>query len=296
MLKLAGASAHCPDLRRRISHLLQQECLLILLDRAKGERPVKILRRDIVIVLAAQPNAEFPDVPAVRDGGVILQLVIIFRIERTPHLRPTLVERPQHLDLRRGTIGDTLLRAAEILKASLIDADYEDRGINGAYRLIGVLVVVTERKQIEAADARSLDVGARKRVAKNQRVGGVQLVIHARAHSRVALRDFEDAEKGLSREILRIQRDGVDDGAVIHRVALRVEVERGSFVDGTAGFAFQLIEQQRGFLGGKRIARVPDVVRVVVMQLAVESIRPGLGEDLGSGDLACRTRARTDSS
>ncbi len=79
-------------------------------------------------------------------------------------------------------------------------------------------------------------------------------------------------------QCLRIQRHGVDDGAIVHHVPLAIEGKRRPLVDGPAGVAFNFVQQQRCFLRRVRIARVPDVVGVIVVERAAIVIGSRLGE------------------
>src|SRR5207249_9060861 len=50
----------------------------------KSECPVKVLRRDVVVCLAAQPHTKSPTVLSVEHTQIVLELLIGLRIERMP--------------------------------------------------------------------------------------------------------------------------------------------------------------------------------------------------------------------
>ncbi len=180
---------------------------------------------------------------ALGNRSVVLQLVVILRVEGAPQLRSAFVESSQHLDLRFLARGDPLLRAAEILEARLVDARSEYRRVRHLHRLVGVLVIVSARCQVEATNPGPVDIGVREGIAKYQSVRVIQLIIDPRTHPREALRHLEDAEKRLDSQCLGIQRHRVGDGAVVNRVPLRIQIEGCALVDGSTGIALQLVQQ-----------------------------------------------------
>ena len=112
-----------------------------------------------------------------------------------------------------------------------------------------------------------------------QRIVAVQSIVDARAGASKNLRDFVNTEIRLDAQRLRAQRNGIDDRAVIHRVPLAIEDERRALIDGAAGVAFEFIEQKRGLLRRIGIARVPDIVGVIVIQRPPVAIAARLSEN-----------------
>src|SRR5204863_9634839 len=118
--ELRGAAAESPDLRRRVTELLQFECPPVSVDRlypgeyrlagsiqhcpvfsiqgwslsaSEREDSVVILRREAVARLQSRTDAKLHDVAAVNHSGVVLQFVIVQRIEGMARLRAAAVER-----------------------------------------------------------------------------------------------------------------------------------------------------------------------------------------------------------
>src|SRR5579859_472484 len=218
---------------------------------------------------------------AVENGHVLLKLVVRLRVERVAYLRATTVERSQHLDRRGQTVGEVVGVRTEILKAHFIDdvrSDY--RRLAGLHVLVIVLRVIPARDQVEAADAGILDIHVRIPVAEGKRVVRRELIIHARAHADTTLWHAENIRERIADERSGIERNGIDDGAVIHRVAADVQKKRRTLVDGPAQVAAILLKHERGFLRGVRIARVPDIVGEIVEARTVKLVRARLGENL----------------
>ena len=137
-------------------------------------------------------------------------------------------------------------------------------GFRDLRRVAGALGVSSARDQVEAAYAGVLDVGAREVVARGQRVVGGELIIHPRREDYAALRNAQHAGERIDDgERLRVDRDAVDDGAVVDGMALDVEGERRALVDGAAQHAAVLLQQKGRLALRVGVARVPEIVAEV---------------------------------
>ena len=272
---LAGVEG---ELRRSAPRDAKQS-LLITLDGAENECAVEVVRRDVVFQIAPQADAVFPDVRAFRRRRIVLQLESILRVVRLAKLRAPVVESSDHFNLGSVAFRQPMARAAEILEARLIDAVAEHGRFRGLYGLIQIAVVIAARGQVERSDTGAINVGLRDGIADLQRIVAVQSIVDARAGASKNLRDFVNTEIRLDAQRLRAQRNGIDDRAVIHRVPLAIEDERRALIDGAAGVAFEFIEQKRGLLRRIGIARVPDIVGVIVIQRPPVAIAARLSEN-----------------
>ena len=82
------------------------------------------------------------------------------------------------------------------------------------------------------------------------------------------------------RQRLRIDRDGVGDGTVVHHVALRIDGEGRFLRQRPAGVAFELIQQEGRLVGRIRVARIPEIVGEIPLRGAAILVGTGLGKDL----------------
>ena len=104
----------------------------------KSECAFEVLRRDVVICLAAQPHAKSPTVPSVDHSHVILKLMIVLGIERMPRRGRATVERPEHLNRGPDGIRRYLVTRPEKLKACLVHHIFrEHRGLCSLDRVRG---------------------------------------------------------------------------------------------------------------------------------------------------------------
>src|SRR5260370_25728267 len=88
------------------------------------------------------------------------------------------------------------------------------------------------RNKIESSDASARNISASKTIANGQCVLGVELIVNARVYSETALsRPKHISERIDNRECLWIERDCVDDRAVVNLIAPNIEKERGTLAD-----------------------------------------------------------------
>ena len=156
--------------------------------RAAGKREgaVEILRRDVVVGLAAQANAEAPGMRAFHDRSVVLQLVIVLRVESRPTFAPPSLNDCSTMDRRAGAVGDRLRGAAVVLEARFIHRAADQDGVGRLHCLVGELRMIAARSQVESADAVVPHVGVGNAVAEHQGVVLAELVVDARADVGVA--------------------------------------------------------------------------------------------------------------
>src|SRR6266404_8764314 len=102
--------------------------------------------------------------------------------------------------------------------------------------------------QIESADARALNISASKTVANGKRVLWVQLIINARVDSEAPLpRPKHISEWIDNRKCLWIERDCVDDRAVVDFIAPHIKKERGAFAERATHTAAVFLQEKRRF-------------------------------------------------
>src|SRR5882724_2966332 len=141
----------------------------------------------------------------------------------------------------------------------------------------------TARNQIESPDARALNISASKTIANGQSVLGAELIVDSRVDSETALSRPKHISEGIDdRQCLWIERDCVDDRAVVDLIAPHIEKERGAFVNSAAHTAAIFLQKKRRFLKRVRVARVPKLISEVEVDRALELICSGLRENLDS--------------
>ena len=206
---------------------------------AERECPAEILRRRAVYGFPTQPNAEPPRMWAAGNGRVILELIIVPRVKGMTHLRAACVERSKNLNRRAEIIGDDRAVDAEILKPGFVDGAGSQHGGLGDLRVVlGVLHVVSAIHQIESADAAVANAGAQETIAERHRVIGIDLIVDTRAEGNPPLRRSRHTGEGIHNgKRLGIERDAVDDRAVVDRVPLHIKKERAALVDRPAQIA-----------------------------------------------------------
>src|SRR5258707_5266450 len=117
------------------------------------------------------------------------------------------------------------------------------------------------RTQIESADASALNISASKTIANGQSVLGVELIVDARIDSESALLRPKNVGEWIdNRECLWVERDCVDDRAVVNLVTSNIKKERGTFAERTAYAAAIFLQEERCLLLRVRIARVPELI------------------------------------
>src|SRR5262249_35527347 len=148
-------------------------------------------------------------------------------------------------------------------------------------RLIGIAGMIAARIQVEAADAGVADVAARETVAGYQTDPLTQLIIDARGDADAPLRRARCGRKGIDDiKRVRIERDRIDDGAVVDRIPPGVDKEGGPRADRAAQAAPGFIQQEGRLLLRIRVARIPELVRKVVVEGTPKLVRSRLSKDL----------------
>ena len=163
---------------------------------------------------------------------IFCQLIVVLRVEAAARLRAAGVEGIQHQNCRRGAVGNLIVLDVEVLEARLVHRSRpQHRGVRDLDGVVLVESVVAARRQVEAADALVLHVVARESVADYQSIVLAQLIIHARADAQAPLRSQQHAGIGSDRVRLRIERNRVDDRAVVDFAPLGIEDERGALAE-----------------------------------------------------------------
>ena len=86
---------------------------------------------------------------------------------------------------------------------------------------------------VEIASTSTVDIDLRDAVANEDEVLLAELVVDSRIHAGEMLRSLRRNAERVDGQCLRVERDPVDDEAVVHEVALRVDAERSMFVQRT---------------------------------------------------------------
>ncbi len=216
-----------------------------------------------------------------RDRRIVLKLVVVSRVGRMADARAAAVERSRHQDGRAHGVRDGRGIGPHVLEAQFVNgAAAQHRRLRDLHVLLGVLQVVGARHQVETADARVQQIGPQESVAQDQRVVRVDLVVHARAEADAPLRHSKDVRVRIDDpQRRRIERDPVDDGPVVHRVAPNVEEEGGALVKRPAHAPAVFFEDERRLLLRVRVAGIPETVAEVEVPGAVKFVSPRLGED-----------------
>src|ERR1019366_2236151 len=118
--KLAGAAAQRPDLCRRQALLQTDLRDLICVQRWKGKLPVEIRVLVAGVQRPAQPSAKLDEVTAMRDGGVVLQFVVILIVVNRALRAASAVEGPQHIQRWLVADGNLVAAVADVLEARLV--------------------------------------------------------------------------------------------------------------------------------------------------------------------------------
>lgn len=154
------------------------------------------------------------------------------------------------------------------------------------HRLQGVaqgMFMVGHGEQVEPANPGFANVRLLHPVAKGEAVAAAEFVIHTRADDDSSLRHAEDAGEGINQlQGLGIERNGMDDGAVVYGCALGSEQEGGTFTQRTTDVAAVLAQQEGGLLLGVGIARVPDAVADIEEGVAAKLVGPRFGEHVNA--------------
>src|SRR5438105_2684446 len=117
------------------------------------------------------------------------------------------------------------------------------------------------RNQIESTDASTLNISASKTIANRQSVFGAELIVDARIDSEPTLPRPKHIREGIdNRKCLWIERDCIDDRAVVDLIAPHIEKERCTFVNSTTHAAAIFLQEERCLLLRVRIARVPKLI------------------------------------
>src|SRR5712691_8832197 len=119
----------------------------------------------------------------------------------------------------------------------------------------------TARNQIESADAGALNISASKTVPHSQRVFSVELIVDAWVDSETPLPCSKYISEWIdNRECLWIERDCVDDRAVVDLIAPHIEKERSTFAERATQAAAVFLQKERCFLPRVGIASVPELI------------------------------------
>src|SRR5262245_204147 len=142
------------------------------------------------------------------------------------------------------------------LEARLVyDACAQHCGFGELNRLIVAEDVIAARGKIEAAQPGVADVAMQVYVTQGQRISVIKLIIHSRVDRNTALRRlWRVGERVNYTKILLVERDRIDDGAVVNLVPPDVQKEGRSFVERAAQIPAVFLEQERRFLLRIRVA------------------------------------------
>ena len=235
---------------------------------------------EVVDFGGADTKAELGGVPAVGEGGVVLQFVVILYVVRGAASGAAADEGVGDVELRGIALGLIRLGGAVEHKVRFVDgAGAEDEGVDDLAKVFGFRRVVAASGQEKRADTGRGFVVRLITVAEAEGVALAELPIDAGTDGETALRGGEEAlgAEGVQR---LVEDGGVDDAVVVDVAAIDVEKEAGSLGDGAADIAAEALRAEGRIDGEKRVARVPDVIADGVVALPVELVGAGFGEDL----------------
>jgi hypothetical protein len=96
---------------------------------------------------------------------------------------------------------------------------------------------------------------------------------------RISARSHQCAAKRKERQCLRIHRNCINNGPVIHPVLLGIDREGRPFSERATPIALELIQQKRGLVRRVRIPGIPECVAEIPLSGAPVLIEAGLRED-----------------
>ena len=218
---------------------------------------------------------------AAANRGVVVQLVVVFGVAGGSYLGSAAIKRSAHVDSGQKAVGHLIRFLVIQLKMRLVDHLGAKNGRFDELYLLGrIQSVIAGRQKTQIARALVVKIVAVVGVARGERIVLAELIIKPRADLKTGLGSVEDAVERRDGERTWTYVEAVDDVSVVNVAILHIHNERRLLAEGVAERPAEVPLQERCFLLGVWVARIPDGIAEVDVDVPVQLVSARLGEDL----------------
>jgi len=212
---------------------------------------------------------------------LFLQFELLIEIRRSADLGAAAVERARDKDSRFARVPVLFAQVSRPGELRVVDdAGREDRCLAQTDFLASHVAGVGAGDQAVLADTVVVALAQILPIRSGQRVIRVELCVEAAVRIDIGARRDDGVAHGCFGEGRRIERYRVNQGCVVDDVPLKIQIERGSFRDGSGQIPCDDAIDVIGLVIGVGIARVEDRIAVGKPRRAAELVGAGFGDDL----------------